>query len=434
MLELTEVNTPDFLNLPSKDELEKSAKIYESKTNGEFFDVPEPEVVEPEVSGSRSRATKSKVNQQDTPKKPARFFPKPKAPTSAPSSLSLKMPPPEVESVVSNELTVVAEPKKRALSTDAEVPSTSRESSGRKRSKPTKLIDDYVTESQIGDYNIEPQKKKPSSVKKASPLQEKQSMTKVQPSKLMPTRSVRVVIKPVAVMATALPETISPEIKPKIGKSNSRKRKATNAIKSSSDEEEEEQAESPPKLRKLRSEKSSNEPTTSKTGRPKRGANVVIEGSSDKEKEEKAESPRKLRKVKSEVPSNEPITSKAVTGPARPKPGANVVIESSSDEEKEEKAESPRKIRKVKSEVPSNEPTTSKTVRRRVIRVLASSSDEIEEEEEQAESPSKLHKLVRKDPKSVSAPGRAKRGTKKESVDDVPEDTVSCTFLCRRPL
>lgn len=293
-----DVNTPEFLNLPSKDELEKQTQTLDSKKNSGdgtyFFEDPsnltDTQIVDLDTSEqdshTRTRANhKQSVNKTEPPKKPLRRFPKPKPPTSMPPPLSspLSLPSPQAQ------MSPINEPRKRSLSTDSG-PSTSREPSGRKRTKPTKLTEYYVTESQMDDYHMGPSKRKNSTGRKASPLQEKNDALEV-PSKdtanekqsMKPvTRQLKVVVKPVAAVATALPETISPEI---IGP---RKRKATRILNSESEDEDPpakpEAQGSPTKLRRIKTDvssdggSSSNEPlaalkrTLTGTSRTKRGA------------------------------------------------------------------------------------------------------------------------------------------------------------------
>uniref|UniRef100_A0A336MGK1 PAX-interacting protein 1 n=1 Tax=Culicoides sonorensis TaxID=179676 RepID=A0A336MGK1_CULSO len=214
---MIELNTPDCLNLPPVDQLMKPMRMapisssqdtyfFESRYNAEDSDTDEIEI--PEI-GSHARLRHKQIIKEPS-KKNERCVPKPKLPIKVENPLE------------TSEVNVPSkcEPKKRALSDSGA--GTSREPSSRKRVKPTKLAEDFITESQMDDYKISRSKKRDSD-SNASPLAEKSDTFKNPPPPK--TRKLKVVVKPVACVATALPAAVSPEEKPKnvIGK---RKRKA----------------------------------------------------------------------------------------------------------------------------------------------------------------------------------------------------------------
>lgn len=268
-----EINTPDFLNLPPADVLEKQASALENKKKSErsyFFEDPidttETQSIEHDISenDSRTRAkNKPNITQNVQPKKERRF-PKVKPPSMLPPSLSF-----DAKALLKTEI----EPQKGTKSAES-LPSSSLEP--RKRAKPTRLTEDFVTESQMDNYDIEEPAPK---TKKTSPLQEK--AVKEKPA----TRNCKVVLKSVATVATALPESISPEMKPRI---SSRKRKAVSKIlDNSSESEEEDKKVSPPKLRKVKTDTDAGNSSSDTLGklkktltapsRSKRGAKVTKE-------------------------------------------------------------------------------------------------------------------------------------------------------------
>lgn len=231
------INTPDFLNLPSKEQLEEQVKNFQKNAKADdtyFFEDPidetETEVFEEAIEREPHTRTRKVTDKKEVVQKSERQLPKPKLPHLVKKSLAL----PSVTPV------------------DTE-PSTSRNPSNRKRTKPTKLAEDYVTESQMSDYGLKSCKQSTSTGLGKDPLQERNSKENIKITKR--NSFPKVVIKPIAAVATVLPQSIEPKTETK--NSKIRKRKASKTISSaetdSEDEEEKIVKKSPKKLRKVNS-------------------------------------------------------------------------------------------------------------------------------------------------------------------------------------
>ncbi|XP_063700874.1 mediator of DNA damage checkpoint protein 1-like isoform X2 [Culicoides brevitarsis] len=227
---------------PMVDPNEQSTNLeHKKKSDRSYFfeDIPTDATETPsadEISALNDSRTRfqAKPKVAEPPKKAERRFPKLKPPTMLPPASSFSS-----KTMSPNTLVKPDELKKRSKSAETPAETTSREPSGRKRIRSTKLSEDFVTSTQMDNMDFEEPV-----AKKSSPLQEKPTKPETR------TRSCRVVVKPVAAVATALPESISPE-----EKINTRKRKAMAQIFGSDSEEEEEQkAKSPQKLRKVKTE------------------------------------------------------------------------------------------------------------------------------------------------------------------------------------